>query len=358
MIRAMVFFLLLAFPVGATAAEIRLVPGAAHGVNYITVIGTFELGDDQKFIQIALPLETAIVAFNSEGGNLSAGLGMGRAIRLKEFSTLVPKNSLCASACGLAWLGGFERLVEEGAQVGFHAAYITNNGQSQETGMGNALSGAYLNQLGLTQSAIAYVTEAAPQNMKWLTAEDAKRVGIAMTIVSSNASDAPLHDSASLTPPQEVVPQTAALKRLASADIFGFDLPSMPIRGATLESCEAGCTADPHCKAYTFKRAGSFCYLKSDGSQVLGNPLAETGYKLELEQKLHTSPITILERTDLPGSDYEDFKKMTLEQCTRTCEYDKKCSSFTFVQRGGACWLKSGIPNRIPSKIAISGLKN
>lgn len=117
----------------------RLVPGAGPGINYITVLGTFDLGDDQKFIQIALPLDQAIVAFNSDGGNLSAGLGIGRAIRLKEFTTLVPKNSICASACGLAWLGGFERLVDEGAQVGFHAAYITNDGASRETGMGNAL---------------------------------------------------------------------------------------------------------------------------------------------------------------------------------------------------------------------------
>jgi ATP-dependent protease ClpP protease subunit len=337
----------------------RLVPDAIPGVNYITVLGSFELGDDKKFIQIALPLDNAIVAFNSDGGNLSAGLGIGRAIRFKEFTTMVPKNSICASACGLAWLGGFERLVDEGAKVGFHAAYITNNGQSLETGMGNALAGAYLNQLGLSQSAIAYVTEAAPQNMKWLTAEDAKNVGIAMTVLTSNETDPPFPQTSTNSPvrTQEQAPQSTALKRVPSADIFGFDLPSMPIKVSTLEGCEAACKSDPSCKAYTFKRSVASCYLKSDGSQVLGNPLAETGYKVEIETRLHTSPMTIFERTDLPGGDYENFRKMTLEQCTRTCEYDKKCLSFTYVQRGGACWIKSIVPTEIPSKVAISGVK-
>jgi ATP-dependent protease ClpP protease subunit len=236
-IRALLTFLIITIPLCATAAEMRLVPRAIPGVNYISVQGTFEFGDDQKFIQIALPLDKAIVAFNSDGGNLSAGLGIGRAIRLKEFTTLVPENSICASACGLAWLGGFERLVDDGAKVGFHAAYVTYNGESQETGMGNALAGAYLNQLGLTQSAIAYITEAAPQNMKWLTAEDAKSVGITMTVLASNAPEPAIPETKSSPPPPspEKELQLSAIKRIQSADIFGFDLPSMPLSDSTLK---------------------------------------------------------------------------------------------------------------------------
>ena len=294
-----------------------------------------------------------------DGGNLLAGLGIGRAIRLKEFTTIVPKNSVCASACGLAWLGGIERLVDEGAHVGFHAAYITDKGESKETGMGNALAGAYLNQLGLTQSAIAYVTEAAPQNMKWLTAEDAKNVGITMTVLASNAPEPAIPETKSSPPlpsPKKEL-QLSAIKRIQYADIFGFDLPSMPLRDSTLEACELACASNATCKAYTFKQGSAACYLKSNGSQVLGNPLAETGYKVEIEGKLHTSPITILERADLPGGDYQSFRKMTLEQCSRACEYDRRCSSFTFVQRGGWCWLKSNVPATVTSKTAISGVK-
>ena len=326
MIRALLAFLIIAFPLCATAAEMRLVPGAVPGINYITVLGTFELGDDQKFIQIALPLDKAIVAFNSDGGNLSAGLGIGRAIRLKEFITMVPKNSTCASACGLAWLGGFERLVDEGAQVGFHAAYITSNGATLETGMGNAFAGAYLNQLGLPQSAIAYVTEAAPQNMKWLIPEDAKNVGIAMTVLASIETEpaAPKTDSSPIIRFPEKL-QSSGLKRVKSADIYGFDLPRMPLKTKTMEACELACESDGNCKAYTFNRPNSACFLKSNGSQMVGNPLSDAGYKREIEAGIRMSRITVYEGIDLPGSDFENFRGMSFEQCMRACEYDTQC---------------------------------
>ena len=360
MIRALLTFLVIALPMYASAAEMRLVQGAVPGINYITVLGTFELGDDQKFIQIALPLDKATVAFNSDGGNLLAGLGIGRAIRLKEFTTIVPKNSVCASACGLAWLGGIERLVDEGAHVGFHAAYITDKGESKETGMGNALAGAYLNQLGLSQSAIAYVTEAAPQNMKWLTAEDAKIVGITMTVLASTSPEPTSPETVNNlpTPPIEAVPQSTALKRVQSADIYGFDLPRMPLKTRTMEACELACKSDENCKAYTFNRPNSACFLKSNGSQMVGNPLSDAGYKVEIEAAIRISRITVYEGIDLPGSDFENFRGMSFEQCMRSCEYDKHCAAFTFDRRGMACWLKSTVPSTNPNNIAISGVKD
>lgn len=62
--------------------------------------------------------------FNSEGGNLMAGLEIGRAIRLKGFDTLVPDKMYCASACALAWLGGKTRWAGPGDHSTFHAAWM------------------------------------------------------------------------------------------------------------------------------------------------------------------------------------------------------------------------------------------
>src|SRR6185295_19370955 len=95
----------------------------AEGVNYITVQGDFVFGDEVKFISLALPLGRATVVFNSDGGDLRAGIEIGKAIRLKEFSTMVPVNGTCASACGLAWLAVLHKYIDVGARVGFHAAY-------------------------------------------------------------------------------------------------------------------------------------------------------------------------------------------------------------------------------------------
>jgi hypothetical protein len=48
----------------------------------------------------------------------------------------------------------------------------------RELGAPNALVGAYLNWLGLTQSAIVCITESPPEDMNWLTVEAARGCGI------------------------------------------------------------------------------------------------------------------------------------------------------------------------------------
>lgn len=145
--------------------------------TFITVEGDLKSGDEKRFADAAIRAGDAVVLFNSWGGNLIAGIEIGRAIRLKGFSTLVLNGYTCASACGLAWLGGRQRLMEHDAKIGFHAAFFDEPNQSVTSG-GNALVGAYLNQLGLSAEAIVYLTDKKPSEMQWLTIEDAARIGI------------------------------------------------------------------------------------------------------------------------------------------------------------------------------------
>lgn len=144
--------------------------------SLITINGDLALGDEKKFIDLALTNPEAIVAFRSDGGNLKAGIEIGKAIRLKGYATLVPNGMRCTSACALAWLGGGVRFMSQSALVGFHAAFRGTDGQV--TSAGNALIGAYLNQLGLPAAAIIYITEPSPNEMRWLTFADAQKVGI------------------------------------------------------------------------------------------------------------------------------------------------------------------------------------
>jgi hypothetical protein len=167
-------------------------PGKRHGA-VVMVRGTMLPGDGQKFLALTASTTTALVEFESDGGSLAAGIEIGRAIRLKGFTTFVgystdpskrivdqatgvvhPVDLRCASACAVAWLGGVKRFLSPGALIGFHAASVAG----LETGLGNALLGAYLNQLGLPDIAVAYITYAAPQSITWLNFEDAKKVGI------------------------------------------------------------------------------------------------------------------------------------------------------------------------------------
>jgi hypothetical protein len=54
------------------------------------------------------------------------------------------------------------------------------NGAKQETGSGNALVGAYLNTLGLTDEAIVFITGAAPDEAEFLSFQKAEILGIAV----------------------------------------------------------------------------------------------------------------------------------------------------------------------------------
>ena len=123
------------------------------------------MGDEKRFADAAIRATDATVALSSPGGNMLAGIEIGQAIRLKGFSTLVPEGFQCASACALAWLGGTTRFMGQGATVGFHAIFTTENGQNAVSSAGNAMVGAYLSQLGLSMQAISYITEKQPNDI-------------------------------------------------------------------------------------------------------------------------------------------------------------------------------------------------
>lgn len=174
------------------AADITRAP-TNGGPDIIAIDGDFVLGDEKKFVDLALGSKNALVVLESRGGNLYAGIEIGRAIHLKGFATLVPDGVGCASACALAWLGGIPRFMGETGKVGFHAVYTTEGGQAAISSAGNALVGAYLNQLGLSTSAVLYITTPPPEGMQWLSFADARRIGIDVqqTKSSSVANDTP-----------------------------------------------------------------------------------------------------------------------------------------------------------------------
>lgn len=161
---------------GAHSAEIKVLDGSP---TVIGVFGTLVSSDAEKFINSIGPLSEGVVVLHSDGGSALAGVVIGQAIRQKGFATYVPNDSLCASACALAWLGGTRRLMSKSARIGFHAAYsVSGSGQKSESGQANAIIGAYLNSLGLPLKAIGYIASAGPDQMRWLNATDAQKFGI------------------------------------------------------------------------------------------------------------------------------------------------------------------------------------
>jgi hypothetical protein len=336
----------------SNGAEITVLPDSPKDTPMIAVTGPLLDGDDRKFTSLALGLERATVVFNSPGGSLLVGINIGKAIRLKEFFTVVGDGQECASSCGLAWLGGVRRFAFPTARIGFHAAYVERGGQATESGAGNAVVGAYLNQLGLPQSAVIYLTLAAPNEMQWLPLREAKSLGIDLEIIEPSTAGSPGSEQ-EVNKPLGPLPMV----RLEGFDVLGFDMSNMPIRNTTLQECESACAADPSCKAFTYNVPRNACFLKSGGARVLRNNLAVAGYRTGLERSMFMSSMAILDRTDLPGNDFQKLKISDFEQCLSTCEANPRCMAFTFVKRQSVCWLKDGMSAPLSNRRAVSGFR-
>jgi hypothetical protein len=97
----------------------------------------------------------------------------------------VAPGTVCASACAIAWLGGARRHLDPSSSVGFHAAYIDENGRQIESGVANALVGSYANRLGLTDNAIIFITSAGPREMNWVQTGSNNANGIAFSTDSA-----------------------------------------------------------------------------------------------------------------------------------------------------------------------------
>jgi hypothetical protein len=182
-IRVIILFLVSLTAARAADIEVRHLDGTA----LIFVEGKFELSDIDRFqTKIAgVTPGKATVVFESKGGRLISGIRIGALIRAKKFNTLVPDGAECASACALAWLGGTRRLVGKDSLIGFHAAYVVKDAGPMESAPGNAILGAYLNQLGLSEKAILYITQAAPTSIQWMSLEEAAEHGITVSLLPS-----------------------------------------------------------------------------------------------------------------------------------------------------------------------------
>lgn len=161
-------------------AEIRLAGTNSYGTPVVTLSGSLVSQDIERFADVTKEFNSAIISFNSLGGNLSAGIEIGTRIRLRGYQTTVANGNECYSACALAWLGGTTRFAGERSQIGFHAAYLEQGSRLLETGLGNALVGAYANGLGLRTAAIVFLTSAPPEGLNRLTEIEALRTGISV----------------------------------------------------------------------------------------------------------------------------------------------------------------------------------
>ena len=175
------------------AAEVSSLGRDQKGKAFFKVSGEFEKGDAEEFLTATDGAASAVILFESDGGDLQTGLDIGSLIRMRGYGTAVLDGQSCHSACALAWLGGTRRSVGEDGHVSFHAAYVVEGGTARESGVGNALVGAYLSKLGLKEDAVVFLTSAPPDDFNELDEEWAGDLGIEVSFGSTRTLVAGLH---------------------------------------------------------------------------------------------------------------------------------------------------------------------
>ena len=86
-----------------------------------------------------------------------------------------------------------------------------------ESAPGNAILGAYLNQLGLSEKAILYITQASPTSIQWMSMEEAAEHGITVALLPSAHSIPKFQSNSAAAPEQgEGTPERRAIDFVVS----------------------------------------------------------------------------------------------------------------------------------------------
>jgi hypothetical protein len=153
----------------------------------VWITGTITEHDARAFQELAREIERApfSVWLNSEGGEVSAALEIGRLIRRYEGTTAISVPSKCYSSCALIFIAGVLRL--NLGKLGLHRPYFASAPQSRQSVESKyplLLSKVknYVTEMGITDSFYQQMVNTEPSKMLiygWL---QEPRAGIRLSI--------------------------------------------------------------------------------------------------------------------------------------------------------------------------------
>ena len=170
---------------------LSLVPSTGFGMEFskqvvdqgtiLSATGPINIGDDQRLHDFVggLPRSTKLVGIVliSEGGNLLEGTRMGRTVRSSGLFTLVPQDSVCASACFLMFAAGRSRFVGDSARIGVHSA-TSDAGENTMSQSATVMMAREASQYGVPSSVIGRMVTTLANGISWLTIDELKEMGV------------------------------------------------------------------------------------------------------------------------------------------------------------------------------------
>ena len=117
--------------------------------------------------------------------------------------------------------------------------------------------------------------------------------------------------------------------RLVGVDLFGDDLTSMGIKGINLVECEANCSEDSTCKAYSFIDDKQWCFPKSGLGEKKNNPAVISGIKKLI---VNVNKETTSTQVDLQVELIQSIPKQNRDAVKRILSYySNQCSGYQDV---------------------------
>jgi hypothetical protein len=175
---------------GQASMTITVVPrsesGVFRGTTLVSLDGTIDTSAPDRLSRALDGAQGPIAVWlNSPGGNLFAGMQLGRLIRKHGGSThIIDSRTLrpgeCYSACSLAFLGGVARFNDNGARYGVHRASIAGTAAG-ERDLGQDLSTvieSYIREMGVDARLFDLWVKAGPDEMYILSRREARELGV------------------------------------------------------------------------------------------------------------------------------------------------------------------------------------
>lgn len=148
--------------------------------------------------------------------------------------------------------------------------------------------------------------------------------------------------------------------------VDGFNLPGSDyanFSAASASVCRNSCGGDPRCRAWTWVKPGiqgphGRCWLKHRVPTLVKDNCCDSGSGENISKR----DLRAEDRTNRPGSDYNNFVTDSWQSCEPACMGDQRCTAWTYVRRGvqgprGRCWLKAGVPHPVGDANTVSGVK-
>lgn len=154
-----------------------------HGVNLIYGYGKMYRSDlyklRAKYAQVPKNRQTILV-LNSQGGELRAGIAIGKFLKQNRIGAAVKKYGVCASSCAIALLGGRSlsgaklQIVPLGSKLGFHQFYYNNrvyvNASQVQRDLNSLMN--YTRYVNAPSSLVAKMMQTNANKLYWITNQD------------------------------------------------------------------------------------------------------------------------------------------------------------------------------------------